>query len=158
MSQRLAKEYRSHEKTLASDKSFSHVVDLSPVSDEDLRSWKATIEGPPKTPYEGFEFQLELKIPQRYPLDPPQVSFLPRSTPHCNVDYDTGRICLDILEKDSWSPAWDLLHVTHAIWLLLANPVPDSPLDVDLACILRANDTSAYNGLVRYYLKDESRD
>lgn len=30
--------------------------------------------GPPDTPYEGGRFQLEIKIPETYPFNPPLVS------------------------------------------------------------------------------------
>lgn len=73
--------------------------------------------------------------------------------PHCNVNYETGSICLNILTPEHWSPAWDLLHVLEAIIQLLSDPEPDSPLDIDLANILRAQDRSAYYGLVNYYLQ-----
>ena len=41
---------------------------------------KGEIAGPPETPYEGGKFQLEIKIPETYPFNPPKVSntFLPK--------------------------------------------------------------------------------
>lgn len=156
MSHRIGKEYLALQKTLR-DPAYRHVLELAPESDQDLSRWRARIAGPPDTPYAGHAFTLVIQIPSTYPMEPPQVRFEPRAMPHCNVDFDSGRICLNILEKAHWSPAWNVLHVVHAVWLLLSDPVPDSPLDVDLACLARAQDTAAMDGLVRYYLAGGSR-
>ncbi|SCU83913.1 LAFA_0D06700g1_1 [Lachancea sp. 'fantastica'] len=154
---RLVKEYAKVAQTLKNDPTFSHILALAPVSDDDLKIWEATLKGPPQTAYEGHVFTLQIEIDDRYPLKPPKIRFNPRTAPHCNVDYDSGRICLDLLETDHWSPAWDLLHCVHAIWLLLASPEPDSPLDIDLACLVRAKDYAAHDALVQYYLNGGSR-
>jgi ubiquitin-protein ligase len=57
---------------------------------------QAQIQGPEDTPYENGVFYLDVGIPERYPLDPPQVRFV---TPvyHPNID-SAGRICLDTLK------------------------------------------------------------
>ncbi|CAR24396.1 UBC core domain-containing protein [Lachancea thermotolerans] len=157
MSQRLAKEYRALSKTLGRDPEYAYIISLAPVSEENLRKWESLITGPPDTPYFGHEFTLQIEASEAYPLEPPKVQFQARCMPHCNVDFDSGRICLSVLDAAHWTPAWDLLHVVHAIWLLLASPEPDSPLDVDLACLVRAGDRSAHNSLIAYYLNGGSR-
>ena len=35
---------------------------------------RGEIGGPPDTPYEGGLFKLEIRIPETYPFNPPQVS------------------------------------------------------------------------------------
>ncbi|SCU94930.1 LAME_0F09978g1_1 [Lachancea meyersii CBS 8951] len=157
MGSRLAKEYVQTAKTLRNDPAFSHVLALAPVSDDVLNKWEATIEGPPQTAYYGYQFKLQIEVDQNYPIKPPWICFEPQTVPHCNVDYDSGRICLNLLDADHWSPAWDLLHSINAIWQLLANPEPDSPLDIDLACLFRTKDYCAHDSLVRYYLNGGSR-
>lgn len=146
---RIAREYKQIQAALAHE--GGSVVSLEPTGD-DLSRWAGVVRGPGGTPYEGHLFSLTLVLDERYPSTPPVVTFAKHSMPHCNVDYASGAVCLDILTRERWSPAWDLLHVLEAIVQLLSDPEPDSPLDVDLANILRAHDRSAYYGLVQYYL------
>ncbi|CAR27930.1 hypothetical protein ZYGR_0N04170 [Zygosaccharomyces rouxii] len=150
---RAAKEYKTITKVLKEgDEVYSQlIVGMEPK--EDLTRWEALIRGPSGTPYEGCNFRLHLSLPQEYPMSPPYVKFEPYAMPHANVDFRTGEICLDILTKQHWSPAWDLLHVVQAIGQLLDEPVSSSPLNVDIANILKANDMNAYYGLVHYYIK-----
>lgn len=92
------------------------------------------IKGPPDSPYENGLFKLQVKIPQNYPFDPPQIRF---STfiYHPNID-DKGRICADILkkgEKGGWNPALNLSTTLLLLSQLLAQPNPDDPLDAEIA-------------------------
>lgn len=40
---------------------------------DDYRELRGEIAGPPDTPYEGATFQLEIKVPETYPFNPPKV-------------------------------------------------------------------------------------
>lgn len=148
---RLAKEYKRIIDVLSHGESELGVETLEPI-DGNLSHWNAVVRGPDATPYAGHLFQLTVDLQEDYPQSPPKVAFKPGKMPHCNVDFHTGEICLDILTRDHWSPAWDLLHVLQAVIQLLGDPVPESPLNIDLANILKANDRLAYADLINYYL------
>ena len=98
------------------------------------------IEGAEGTPYAKGSFRLQLSMPQRYPFEPPKVSF---TTPiyHPNID-SAGRICLDIL-KDKWSPALQIRTVLLSIQALLSSPNPDDPLDETVAKHWKENEGEA---------------
>ncbi|KAG7934037.1 uncharacterized protein OGAPODRAFT_15367 [Ogataea polymorpha] len=171
---RLLKEYRAVKKELTEKRSPIHdtgIVDLHPLEDGLFR-WSAVIRGPYQSPFEDALWKLEIDIPTNYPLDPPKIKFvvfgeekirqLQRKTssgarkmcykmPHPNVNFKTGEICLDILQQ-KWSPAWTLQSALVAIVVLLANPEPLSPLNIDMANLLKCDDTTAYKDLVHYYI------
>jgi len=64
-------------------------------------------------------------------MAPPKVRFLTRIY-HPNID-KLGRICLDILKDDKWSPALQIRTVLLSIQALLSAPNPDDPLANDVA-------------------------
>nr|KAF6503306.1 ubiquitin conjugating enzyme E2 K [Molossus molossus] len=43
--------------------------------DENFTELRGEIAGPPDTPYEGGRYQLEIKIPETYPFNPPKVEW-----------------------------------------------------------------------------------
>lgn len=61
----------------------------------------------------------------------------------------TGEICLDLL-KAAWSPAFGIVTTLAEIHRLLSYPVVDSPLNVDVAVLLREGDNIGAEGLVRW--------
>jgi len=67
------KQYESSENT--------NVASLGPISDTDLLHWEAVLLGPPGTPYEGCKWNIDIKIPERYPSVPPIMTF---KTPCCH--------------------------------------------------------------------------
>eukprot|EP01080_Neovahlkampfia_damariscottae_P012445 gene12445-6197_t len=108
--------------------------------DENARYFDVVMQGPEESPFEGGVFQLELFLPDTYPMQPPKVRFL---TPlyHPNVD-KLGRICLDILKK-KWSPALQIRTVLLSIQVLLSAPNPDDPLDNTIAEIWKKDEKTA---------------
>lgn len=114
-------------------------ISASPKADN-LRYFDIVIEGPKESPYEGGTFNLELFLPEEYPMVPPKVRFLTKIY-HPNIDR-LGRICLDIL-KDKWSPALQIDKVCLSIQLLLQAPNPDDPLDNNVANQWKTDEATA---------------
>ncbi|KAI8905821.1 ubiquitin-conjugating enzyme/RWD-like protein [Gorgonomyces haynaldii] len=107
---------------------------------ESLFDLQATIVGLDDCPYEKGQFQLELKIGDRYPFEPPLVRFKTKIY-HPNVD-EGGRICLDVLKtppKGTWNPSLSVLAVLKSIQLLMMEPNPDDPLDMDIAQVYKSD-------------------
>ncbi|KAI9678021.1 MAG: hypothetical protein M1817_005965 [Caeruleum heppii] len=125
---------------------------LGPVSDGEMLHWEAVMKGPREAGYDGGRWKLDIRIPESYPLAPPEIRFL---TPicHANVHFKTGEICLDLL-KASWSPAYSISQTLTSIHQLLSDPEPDSPLNVDVAALLRAGDRVGAEALVRFYTEE----
>jgi len=142
---RLQKEYKAIQEEAATSRDVILLLDHG----DDLNHWHAYIEGPSETPYAGAYFQLEVVVPDGYPMRPPSVRFVTRVF-HPNVLYKTGEICLDLL-KDAWTPAFTLISVCRAIITLLAHPEPSSPLNCDSGNLLRGGDLRGFNSLARFY-------
>ncbi|KAI9369876.1 ubiquitin-conjugating enzyme/RWD-like protein [Aspergillus egyptiacus] len=130
------------------------LLHLAPVSEDDLFNWEAVLKGVKGTPYEDGLWLITLTIPPTYPLSPPTIRF---STPisHPNISFTTGEICLTLLTTEHWSPVYTLSSTLTAIHQLLSDPSPDSPLNVDVAALLRDGDIPAWESVVRYFTRTE---
>ncbi|KAJ5154707.1 Ubiquitin-conjugating enzyme E2 [Penicillium coprophilum] len=128
---------------------------LRPINDEDLLHWEAVLKGPEGTPYEGGLWHLDIAIPPNYPHAPPKIRFTTKIA-HPNVEFQTGKICLSLLDSE-WSPAGSggLSGTLTTIQQLLTDPNPDSPLNPDLAVLLRNGDLVAWESIVRYWTEEE---
>jgi peroxin-4 len=73
---------------------------------------------------------------------------------HANIALQTGEICLDLL-KDAWTPTYSVLECVRAVRMLLGYPETDSPLNVDVAALLRGGDVLGTKALVEFWCKDE---
>ncbi|KAK8048922.1 hypothetical protein PG994_010652 [Apiospora phragmitis] len=119
---------------------------LGPVSEDELLQWEAVINGRGiGNGYDDGRWLLRITVPPAYPLEPPQISF---ATPvvHANIGLQTGEICLDLLKKGgAWTPAYSVLECVRAT---------DSPLNVDVAALLRAGDHVGARRLVEFWVRD----
>jgi ubiquitin-conjugating enzyme E2 D/E len=71
-----------------------------PVGD-DLFRWRATLNGPEGSVYQGGVFALDVEFPKDYPFRPPKVRFVTKVF-HPNLSSD-GCICMDML-LGKWAP------------------------------------------------------
>ncbi|KAL9007406.1 MAG: hypothetical protein Q9173_007315, partial [Seirophora scorigena] len=107
-------------------------------------------------------WRLTISIPATYPLAPPTIAFATRII-HPNIAFRSGEICLDLLRSSQqptrergeggrgaaggWTPAYTVARSLEAVWLMLRYPEVDSPLNVDVAVLLRTGDAVAADGL-----------
>lgn len=104
-----------------------------------LLVWDVVIIGPNATPYEGGAFQLEMEVPEDYPMNPPKVKFkTPVYHPNvwCRNDERFGEICIDILST-AWSPATRLKGLVQSLQSLLDDPAADTALDPIIGKVCR---------------------
>ena len=126
---RLKKEYKDFQKDPPTNCSAGPI-------DDNIYKWKAFINGPKDSPYEGGLFELEMNFTNRYPFKPPKVVFTTKIY-HMNIN-SSGQICLDIL-KDKWSPALTISKLLLSICSLLTDPNPDDPLVPEIANLYKSN-------------------
>ncbi|CAB1121368.1 unnamed protein product [Ectocarpus sp. CCAP 1310/34] len=125
--------------------------------DDCITHLQAQIQGPEDTPYERGTFLLELKIPDRYPFEPPKVRFV---TPiyHPNID-SGGRICLDTLKMrpaGSWAPSMNVPTLLTTIRLLMAHPNGDDGLMPDITELFLKN-PSRFADVARAHVEEHAR-
>ena len=96
--------------------------------EKDMFRAKAMIIGPKDTIYENAYLFFTIEFPQKYPFEPPVVTYKPQNTVriHPNI-YVNGKVCLSILgtwSGPSWTSAMDIINVLITIQSLL----DDQPL------------------------------
>ena len=154
---------------------------LGPVSDEDIMTWEAVINGhgvghgydgklfSPRSFQKhqnktqsllirnnktGGRWLISISLPEEYPLRPPKMHFATQIV-HPNIALQDGEICLDLL-KDAWTPTYSVLECVRAVRMLLSCPETDSPLNVDVAALLRGGDVLGTRRLVEFWCADEA--
>ncbi|KAJ4462853.1 putative Ubiquitin-conjugating enzyme E2 W [Paratrimastix pyriformis] len=115
------------------------------AKDDNLARMIANLTGPAGTIYAGEHFVLQFTFPATYPIDSPEVVFLPPHVPMHKHIYSVGHICLSSL-YDQWSPTLGIRGVLLSIISMLASsPRKERPADdADYAreCTLNPKDTS----------------
>ncbi|GAM25581.1 hypothetical protein SAMD00019534_087560 [Acytostelium subglobosum LB1] len=126
--------------------------------DENLFEWKAYVEGPPETDYEGGIFQVQMKFPQDYPMSPPTLVFLSEFW-HPNI-YPDGKVCISILHppgedetsgelpEERWLPTQTVTTILLSVISMLSAPNTSSPANVDASVEWR-NDKEGYRKRVK---------
>ena len=138
--------YKRLKKEISLNSAADEFIQLSCAREDELLLWIATIRGPPGSLYQNYLFDIEISIPENYPIVPPTLVFLTKIF-HPNIHFATGEVCIDILKKD-WTPAWSLQSACRAVMSILSDPNPSSPLNCDAGNMLRAEDHSAYASMV----------
>lgn len=118
-------------------KEIKSLVDNEPVDfhrflsigniNENIFNIEVYFLGPKETPYEEIINHVRIEIPQKYPHQAPNITFLNKIY-HPNINMNEGHICLDVL-KDKWTPVYTLRTILTSLISLLSDPNPDSPLD-----------------------------
>lgn len=104
------------------------------VDEDDITKMYALLIGSEGTPYEGGFFFFEIRVPDNYPMKPPQVKFL--STAH-NVRihpnlYTEGKVCLSIINTwmgDGWSSVYTIKTMLLAMksYVFVEHPLHNEP-------------------------------
>ncbi|KAI0124038.1 ubiquitin-conjugating enzyme/RWD-like protein [Xylariales sp. AK1849] len=127
---------------IEADSSISHITAQPANSTGDLTHLTAQIQGPPGTPYEGGNFEVDVKIPSEYPFRPPIMKFVTKVW-HPNISSQTGAICLDTLST-AWSPVLTIKSTLLSLQSLFESPEPKDPQDAEVARML-LNDEHEFN-------------
>ncbi|XWV26436.1 putative ubiquitin-conjugating enzyme E2 [Tupanvirus soda lake] len=121
---------------------YASMFKINMVGD-DMYHWEVILFGPEESLYEGYQFKLDVKLPNDYPFSAPRVKFM---TPieHVNINKN-GDICLDILKNGGWSASQNIKTVMISIRVLLSCPNPDDPFNSELAELYRKNEQEYIN-------------
>ncbi|TRX93332.1 hypothetical protein FHL15_005911 [Xylaria flabelliformis] len=126
---------------MTSDAASSKIM-AEPVANSDLTHLKASIPGPPGTPYEGGKYIVDVVIPIEYPFRPPIMKFDTKVW-HPNISSQTGAICLDTLST-AWSPVLTIKSTLLSLQSLFESPEPKDPQDAEVAKMM-INDPEGFS-------------
>ncbi|RSH87562.1 uncharacterized protein EHS24_000072 [Apiotrichum porosum] len=119
-------------------------ITVAPDGDN-LMHWKVTMKGPPKTPYAGGKFGLDVVFGPEFPFKAPTITYSTKMY-HPNIDSD-GNICIGVLKSEAWKPSTKMSIVLLSLYDLLETPNPDDPL---VSSIYR-NDRKGFDAKAKEY-------
>ena len=120
-------------------------------NETDIQNWNVTVLGPTNTPYQNGSFELSFQFPTEYPFKPPTITFSTKVY-HPNISSSTGEICASII-NDSWGPTLNVKWCIETILNMLSNPSSDSPLEEEIAQLLREK-PSEFEKTAKKWTKD----
>jgi len=95
----------------------------TPSGEPSLTEWTLSMAGPPGSLFAGEAFKLRVRFDTDYPLEPPEVVFLPPVPAHEHI-YSNGHCCLDTLyagRNGGYSPALTISKLALALQSMLAS-------------------------------------
>ena len=108
------------------------------------------VQGPNDCIYETGKWKIVVEFPKEYPYKSPSVGFLNKIY-HPNIDFNSGSICLDVLNTE-WTPIYNIKHIYETfIPQLLQYPNADDPLNEEAAALYLTN-KDKYNEKVIEYI------
>ncbi|KAF1949455.1 UBC-like protein [Byssothecium circinans] len=97
------------------------------VKADDLQEWLLDIQVMDGNPiYAGETYRLKFMFSQSYPIEAPEVVFVhstdpPRPIPFHPHVYSNGIICLDLLDRQGWSPVHNVESVCVSLQSMLTS-------------------------------------
>ena len=120
--ERLKLEYNE----ITQGKRLNQIEGFVEIFNSNYFDWKVSFLGPKGTPYEGGLYTIEIKFDNDYPISKPLCRFI-TSIWHPNIMTGSGNICLDFINV--WSPNHTILGLILNIYILLAKPNFNSPIN-----------------------------
>ena len=104
-----------------------HGIEVSVPSDN-IYIWEAKFAAPEQSFYKGANLNIQIVLPEEYPLSPPTVRFL---TPvfHINIDQSSGQVCLGFITADNWNPTNGIEDILRGVFSLLITPQVETAQD-----------------------------
>lgn len=126
------------------------------LADDNLFEWEVLMSGPAQSPFSGGTFKLRLVFPNDYNSSPPKVYFFSEMF-HPNVFAEDGRVCVDILQNaEKWNPQYGVETVLLAVQILLEEPNPLSPANVEAGDLYQTEYEEYYRRVRRIVRNSES--
>ena len=130
-------------KRLEKERTMAPYLSLSPLTrtnDSDSVSWTLEIPGPPKTPYEGFQYSLQIHYEHTYPFRAPFLRF---RTPifHPNI-HPSGQV--SNLMTECWNPVKTIQDIYDTAYELLREPLKEYPYNDEAAALWEADPAMFY--------------